>query len=97
MCIINQISSAAWIAMVTKSLYLCTVSVFVTSDLQRRPAASPASCSRLFIASDQPHLLHSSVTDNQFDSIQLYCHCAEYKYRDDQMQLASNQKCKNKQ
>lgn len=64
MCIINQSKSAAWIAMVTQSLYLCTASVSVTSDLQRRPAASPASCSRLFIATDQSHLLHSSVTIN---------------------------------
>lgn len=64
MCIINQSKYAAWIAMVTQSLYLCTASVSVTSDLQRRPAASPASCSRLFIATDQSHLLHSSVTIN---------------------------------
>ena len=35
-------------------------------------------------------------TDNQFDSIQLYFHCAKYKYRDNETQLASNQKCKKK-
>ena len=29
--------------------------------------------------------------------IQLYCHCAQYKSRDNEMQLASNQKCKKKQ